>query len=313
MIMKEQKNYEETPQFIEQWMEECDKILKTDKKENRIDEPSSEMTALNNVKVSAFDRSVLLWSHIDLPKDYEAALLKILNNELIKCVEDNIYNILSVEELIAFQQISDIEEGINWLEANISVYSEIVEDIFEELCHNLWKNRHMILFFAGKYRPKEYNNLREERNLNTENNIEQGEEESAKRIKVVFVEPGGEPEMREIGTDYMSLMKAVDGPIEVFAPLSDPICIVYNEKAHVRGLPVNRLITNMNGDVLATIDGNFFICDLSGSMFEGLPDEQIKRYIEMFTADAVYTKYNGQIIIIRKPNDTESHDEERIN
>lgn len=119
-------------------------------------------------------------------------------------------------------------------------------------------------------------------------------------IKVVYVEPGKKPVVKEIGTDLVSLQQAVNGPIEVYAPFSDPVCIVCNEEGKLTGLPLNRGIYDENGKLIEIIAGSFFICDDSGEDFASLPEEQLERYCKMFEAPETFAKFNGQLVVFRK-------------
>jgi len=103
-------------------------------------------------------------------------------------------------------------------------------------------------------------------------------------MRVLMIEPGKEPFIREIENGLEPLQKAVDGLIEVVY-LENDVLLVCNEEGKCLGIEGNRRIDN--GDIIA---GAFLICggNDEGEMIS-LSDEQIEKYKERFKEPELYT------------------------
>ena len=103
-------------------------------------------------------------------------------------------------------------------------------------------------------------------------------------MRVLMIEPGKEPFIREIENGLEPLQKAVDGLIEVVY-LENDVLLVCNEEGKCLGIEGNRRIDN--GDIIA---GAFLICggNDEGEMIS-LSDEQIEKYKERFKEPELHT------------------------
>lgn len=104
------------------------------------------------------------------------------------------------------------------------------------------------------------------------------------KMKVVYVEPNKETEIRKIDSGLKSMQKVVGGYIEEIYPFADPVAIVCNEEGKINGLDLNRGLADDSGDLYEIIAGNFFICLArpDSEDFEGLTDELASKYLEIF-------------------------------
>ena len=104
-------------------------------------------------------------------------------------------------------------------------------------------------------------------------------------MKILVVEPGELPKVKEIDGNLESMQKIVGGYIEAIYPFDDPIALVCNEEGKINGLPPNRILVDKDGNVLDIICGTFFLCETSSDTdeFEGLNGEQIERYVEQLS------------------------------
>jgi hypothetical protein len=92
------------------------------------------------------------------------------------------------------------------------------------------------------------------------------------KLRVVVVEPGREPQAREIGDDLDSLQAIVGGYIEV-VPLGDlpGLLIVCNEEGIMHALPLNR-----------GLHGTFFVVRSAGTEFGSLTVSDEKAALRLF-------------------------------
>ena len=103
-------------------------------------------------------------------------------------------------------------------------------------------------------------------------------------IRVLMIEPGKSPEMREISDTLKSMQEVVGGWIEEYMPFDDDAAIVCNEEGKMMGLPLNRAVKDEDGRVMDIICGDFFICyaPIESEEFLSLPPEMEKKYKEKF-------------------------------
>lgn len=101
-------------------------------------------------------------------------------------------------------------------------------------------------------------------------------------IKVVKVEVGQAPIVKEIANELNALQAEVDGLIECVY-LDDGCIAVVNEEGKINGMEPNR---RMGADIIC---GPFFICGDDGENFASLTDEQIENYSLKFQKPELFT------------------------
>lgn len=101
-------------------------------------------------------------------------------------------------------------------------------------------------------------------------------------IKVVKVEVGEPPVVKEIENSLKSLQNEVGGFIECIY-LDDGCIAVVNEEGKINGMEPNR---RMGADIIC---GPFFICGDGDENFASLTDEQIEKYSLRFTPTQQFT------------------------
>ena len=95
-------------------------------------------------------------------------------------------------------------------------------------------------------------------------------------IKVIKIEVGEPPEIKEIPNELSGLQHEVGGLIECVY-LDDGSIAVVNEEGKLNGMEPNR---KLGADIIC---GPFFICgDTSDGDFASLSEEQIQKYSEKF-------------------------------
>lgn len=96
-----------------------------------------------------------------------------------------------------------------------------------------------------------------------------------KKIKVLVVEPGKEPYIKEIKNSLKSFQNEVDGYIE-FVSMENGVDLILNEEGKLLGLPFNRYVLN---DVLC---GTFLVVGEINGETIALSNEKIEKYKEYF-------------------------------
>ena len=81
-------------------------------------------------------------------------------------------------------------------------------------------------------------------------------------MEALYIEVGKCPRKVEIDGSLKSMQKLVGGFIECAYYFPD-VVLVCNEEGMIQGMPINRVIQK-DGQALAAICGNFFLCELDG-------------------------------------------------
>ncbi|WP_317854490.1 DUF3846 domain-containing protein [Chakrabartyella piscis] len=108
-------------------------------------------------------------------------------------------------------------------------------------------------------------------------------------MKILKVEVGKEPYMKEIESDLKLLQNEVEGLIEPIY-MDDGNLIIVNEEGKINGMEPNRWL----GDV-DIICGPFFVCGDDGEEFVSLSEENIEKYKEMFLEIPTFTMQEKQL------------------
>ena len=97
-------------------------------------------------------------------------------------------------------------------------------------------------------------------------------------MRILVVEPGKQPEEREIDGSLESMQQIVGGLIQAIYPFDDTVALICNDEGKLLGLPWNRVA---GYDIIA---GTFFLCDAppDSESFESLTEEQLRLYLQLF-------------------------------
>lgn len=103
-------------------------------------------------------------------------------------------------------------------------------------------------------------------------------------MKVLVVEIGQQPMMKEIEGSLRSMQEIVGGYIQAYYPWMDEVAIICNDEGKIMGLPFNRPIFGEHGELVDIIAGTFFVCGapMDSGTFTDLPEELIEHYTRMF-------------------------------
>ena len=102
-------------------------------------------------------------------------------------------------------------------------------------------------------------------------------------MKVVYVEAGVVPQVREIGSDLSSMQEAVGGMIEAVYPFRDPVALICNDEGKLLQMEPNRALRHPEtGEIYDIVFGPFFICGLGEEDFTSLSEDLITKYQREF-------------------------------
>ena len=118
-------------------------------------------------------------------------------------------------------------------------------------------------------------------------------------MRVLVVEPGKRPMVREIETGLEPLQAAVGGLIEAVYPFEEPVAIVCNEEGKLLELPLNRALLDENGSIYDIIAGTFLVVGLTEDNFCGLDDALLEQFQTRFQHPETFVYVNGKIKVIQ--------------
>ena len=124
------------------------------------------------------------------------------------------------------------------------------------------------------------------------------------KIKILKVEPGKPPCVKEIANDFKASQAEVEGDIECVG-FGDGCVAVINAEGKLNGMQPNR----RNGDDI--ICGPFFICgDSPDGDFISLTEQQIEKYKDKYSHEMILS-VPKQPEAQKKPMKKEKHEYER--
>ena len=112
-------------------------------------------------------------------------------------------------------------------------------------------------------------------------------------MNVLVIEPMKEPYVKEMDGKLKTLQGFVGGLIQAIYPFEDEtVALICNEEGKLLGLPLNRTLRNKRGEIYDIVSGTFLICSAppDSESFEGLSDEQIRKYMKEFGHIEIYIR-----------------------
>lgn len=115
------------------------------------------------------------------------------------------------------------------------------------------------------------------------------------KIKVIYVEPGKRPYVKEIYSSLESLQHEVNGYIECVYPFDDPVGLIVNEEGKINCMELNRALREEDDTIYDIIAGPFIIVGLTDDSFCSLSDELIDKYTKQFYDPEIFVRVDGRI------------------
>ena len=111
---------------------------------------------------------------------------------------------------------------------------------------------------------------------------------SQQTMKILYIAPGKEPEVKEIPTGLESMQHEVE----------DPVALICNDEGKINGLPLNRALKDDSGKIYDVIAGNFLVVGLTDDDFGSLSDELIEKFRDKFMPPEIIFMLNGQLMAL---------------
>ena len=118
------------------------------------------------------------------------------------------------------------------------------------------------------------------------------------KINVLVVEPEKKPYPKEISSELTSLQKEVGGYIQAVYPYEEPVAIICDEEAKLKGSQLNRVLRDEDGHIYDAVAGTFLIVGLGEEDFTSLTPERMKQFKEKFDTPERFMRVNGKLIVL---------------
>ena len=118
-------------------------------------------------------------------------------------------------------------------------------------------------------------------------------------ITILRIAPGEPPETVTIPNTLESLQAEVGGTIQAIYPFPEEATIICHDEAKLLGLPLNRALTDEDGNIYDIIAGTFLIVGLSTDDFASLPPELLAKFAKRFARPEAFVRMDGRIAVIR--------------
>ena len=127
------------------------------------------------------------------------------------------------------------------------------------------------------------------------------------KIRVIYLETGKKAVIREIEESLVAMQGLVHGPIDEYTPFEEEIALVCNAEGQARDLPMNRTVTDEDGELLDIIQGDFFLCGapVDSASYESIPPETEAKYLKTFYLPEMFFQVNDEICAVKYDPDKE--------
>ena len=118
------------------------------------------------------------------------------------------------------------------------------------------------------------------------------------KIKVLVVEPEKMPYAKEISLGLSSLQKEVGGYIQAVYPYEEPVAIICDEEAKLKGSELNRALRDEDGKIYDIVAGTFLIVGLGEEDFSSLSPKHMEQFKEKFKTPELFLRMNGKLVVL---------------
>ena len=114
-------------------------------------------------------------------------------------------------------------------------------------------------------------------------------------ITILVVEPHKKPYIKEI---VQTLQNEVDGYIQAIYPWEEPVAIVCDEEAKLKGKQLNRALRDEDGQIYDVVAGTFLIVGLSEDDFASLDADLVHQFTKKFGLPEIFIRTEDKIVVI---------------
>lgn len=117
-------------------------------------------------------------------------------------------------------------------------------------------------------------------------------------MRVLVIEPGKHPYVKDIASGLESLQHEVDGYIQALYPFGEEVALICDEEGKLNGKEMNRALLDDEGNIYDIVFGTFLITGLTDEDFGPINDENLTVFREKFRYPELFLPINGKLIRI---------------
>ena len=118
------------------------------------------------------------------------------------------------------------------------------------------------------------------------------------KIKVLVVEPEKKPYAKEISSELASLQREVGGYIQAVYPFEEPVAIICDEEAKLKGSQLNRTLRDDEGHIYDVVAGTFLVVGMGEEDFTSLHPDHIKKFSDFYHTPEMFIKMDGKLVVL---------------
>ena len=119
-----------------------------------------------------------------------------------------------------------------------------------------------------------------------------------KTITVLVIEPHKKPFIKEIIPELNVLQNEVDGYIQAIYPWEEPVAIICDDEAKLKGKQLNRSLRDEDGQIYDVVAGTFLIVGLSDDDFDSLDADLIHQFTKKFKVPEIFIRTEDKIVVM---------------
>lgn len=119
-------------------------------------------------------------------------------------------------------------------------------------------------------------------------------------MRILLVEPGKTPILKEIDGSLKSMQEIVGGTIQALYPFEEPVALICNDDGKLLGLPLNRGLRDEEGRIYDIVAGTFFLCGApeDSDSFGSLTDGAMQAFKQRFAVPELFLNINGTLVCL---------------
>lgn len=118
------------------------------------------------------------------------------------------------------------------------------------------------------------------------------------KITVLVVEPEKKPYVKDISPGLSSLQHEVGGCIQAVYPFEEPVAIICDEEAKLKGSALNRALRDDQGHIYDIVAGTFILTGIDEDDFTSLHPDHIKKFTDLYKKPELFVRMDGKLMVI---------------
>ena len=114
----------------------------------------------------------------------------------------------------------------------------------------------------------------------------------------MVVKPKKAPYLKEIIPELNVLQDGVVGYIQVVYPWKEPVALICDDNAKLKGKDLNRALRDEEGQIYDIVAGNFLLVGISEDDFTSLDSDLVHQFTKRFELPEIFIRTEDKIVVI---------------